>query len=485
MSDHNVDVCYLLSHGFAARMVLHTNLIPRIRERGLSVAVVVPSTAERAAENIEKRHGLEVRVAPDYQNAYRREYAILRRYLFEDVERNPALWPKHHFSRELSLKRRLALDAYLMVNRLSVRSATVRNVLHRLESSMLRSREAGALLDELRPRVVVATYPISRLESHVVSTASRRGIKTVGHLLSWDNITSKGRFPCQPDYYITWGPIMTSEVEEYYHKDRARIYECGVAHFDRHLQPVDQERIADLVLEHGLDPERPYLPFGMSSAYIAPEETAIVRWLARKVNNNEFGDEMQLIVRPHPQNIRHDGPDPRADELSDLVGPRVAINYPLMKTDGLEWNVEEEDLDRLVTLFAGSAVTMNSGSTFAIDGLMRDKPVIITAFDGEADLPWYRTANRILKFHHIRKLVDLGGCYVADSFESLERGIHRYLEAPWEDSQGRERARHEECGPCDGATAERIASALVDIMEGRPSRATKSDSVSREWNTDT
>jgi len=133
-------------------------------------------------------------------------------------------------------------------------------------------------------------------------------------------------------------------------------------------------------------------------------------------------------------------------------------------TDGLHWNMQESDLDRLVALLAGSAIALSSGSTFAVDGLMHDKPVIITAFDGEANLPWYSSVNRVLSFTHIRKLLDFGGCYGAESFESLAEGIDRYLSDPSADAEGRRAARHGECGPCDGRTADRVGEALLSII---------------------
>lgn len=464
VSTSGIDICYLLSHGFAARMILQTDVMQEIRQRGLSVAVVVPSQAESVARDIRERYGLSVLTAPDYENAYRREYQILRRYMFEDVRQNPALWPKHCWSKKSSRIRGLVLDSYLGLNKLSLRSSAFRGGLAKLESTLLRSRDAERMLAEIRPKVVVATYPVSRLESHFVHEAARMGITTVGHLLSWDNITSKGRFPSPPDCYITWGPVMSDEVKEYYGNADESIYECGVAHFDCHLEPLKRDELDSLLAQLGLDPQRPYLLFGMSSEFVTPREVDVVTWLANAVNSNRFGQDMQLVIRPHPQNMKPGGPDSWASRISVLAGSRVAINYPDVKSGGLEWNLEESDLDQLVALFGGSSVTLSSGSTFAIDGLMRDKPVIITAFDADARLPWFESVERILSFHHLRKLIDFGGCYVASSFESLASGIDRYLADPSADSEGRAAARTGECGQCDGRTAERIALALEDIV---------------------
>jgi len=37
-----IDICYIVSHGFAARMVLQTGLLKRLRAEGKSVALVTP-----------------------------------------------------------------------------------------------------------------------------------------------------------------------------------------------------------------------------------------------------------------------------------------------------------------------------------------------------------------------------------------------------------------------------------------------------------
>jgi len=42
-------------------------------------------------------------------------------YMVEDVRTNPSLWAKHHLIRQLSLNRSLRVDAYMALNRLSVR----------------------------------------------------------------------------------------------------------------------------------------------------------------------------------------------------------------------------------------------------------------------------------------------------------------------------------------------------------------------------
>src|SRR5690606_10916297 len=133
-------------------------------------------------------------------------------------------------------------------------------------------------------------YPVDALEASFLFAAKRLCIRTVGHLMSWDNITSKGRFPVIPDVFISWGPIMTAEIQQYYGTPRDRIHECAVAHFDAHTRAGSAGPAA-----------QPYLFFGMgaeprkASIGSEPREIDIVEWLAEAVRRGTFGERMRLV----------------------------------------------------------------------------------------------------------------------------------------------------------------------------------------------
>ena len=50
------------------------------------------------------------------------------------------------------------------------------------------------------------------------------------------------------------------------------------------------------------------------------------------------------------------------------------------------------------------------------------------------------------------------------SYDELFRGIQGYLQNPMKDMEKRIYAKQQECGVCDGKASERIAAALVDIL---------------------
>jgi len=250
---------------------------------------------------------------------------------------------------------------------------------------------------------------------------------------------------------------------------RDRIKGAGVPHFDAHRNLVSQATKNRVLTGLGLSSAKPYLLFGMSSPVLSPFEIEIVEWLADRIENGGFGPDLQLVIRPHPQNIESGMADPSwLSRLCTLRSARVAINYPRLGGGSLPWDLQEDDLGSLANLVAGCSVCLNSGSTLSIDAIVQDRPVMLTMFDGSRCPPIWNSARRLLDYIHQRKLVSLGGVRVARSFDELEEGIHLYLADPELDAAGRELTRQRELGGCDGRASARVAEALVGFAEQLP-----------------
>ena len=464
-----VDICYVISHGFAARMILHSDVIPSLRAMGLSVAIITPNARETPVRIFADEYDVHLEQMPPLPEERLRFYGQARYYLYENVQLNPSLWAKH--LRAVAEGgadhpwRWLRPNLLLWLNRLAVRSSGVRSAFQRVERMLLANQRAADLLRELRPGLLVSTYPVAPDEACLLLEAQRAGVPTVGQLLSWDNISAKGRFTVVPDYFAAWGPIMRAELQSYYEVSPERIIETGVAHFDRHVTSVSRRGIGQAVSALGLRPDRPYLFFGMMSPYFTPYEIDIVEWVARAVETGRFGPKMQLVIRPHPQNVQGYMADtawlPRLDALAS---DRVAIDYPILESSSLMWNMNEADLPKLANLLAGCALSLNSGSTLSIDAIIHDKPVILTLFDADHQLPWWQSARRGGDYLHLAKMTRLGGVQVAHSFSELEQAIGSYLGTPGRDADGRQRVRREEVGICDGMASVRVAEALHDFL---------------------
>ncbi len=466
----NIDVCYIISHGFAARMLLQTGLITRLTEEGKSVAIITPDVNDENLKELHDNPLVKIYDPKIEQTIWDDDYGVKRMYYLEDIKSNPVFWEKHLYSILYSKSKhpwkRVRPFIYYPIHRLIKYFPSIRERFKQKENKYLFSKKANILLEKIQPSLVVSTYPINFLEAKFLYAAKKKKITTLIHLLSWDNITSKGIFPVIPDQFIVWGKVMNQELKEYYGTADEAIHICGVPHFDNHIRVKKAPEYKALLTKLGLDATLPYIFVAMSSPRFAPHEIDIVEWLAKAINEDVFGKEMQLVVRPHPQNVQGSLSDKRwIKRLDNLNGKRVAVDYPQLVKSKVRWSMRKSDMNHLSNLLVGCSVCLNSGSTVSIDALMMDKPVILTSFDGNRKLYYWKSARRLVDYPHQKKFVGLGGANVVHSYETLEEEILKYITNPNHDLDRRRNALEMECHMNDGASTERVVKAMLQIFK--------------------
>lgn len=459
-----LDVLYIASHGFAVRMLIQTNLLGKLTASGLRVGLISTDKSDPTLEAYCTDKEVDLYEFNAQQPGFwEGEYQLLRRYLLEDIRNNPALWEKHlRFlnSEGATAKRKLKIKSYYSLHKISRILKFPGKIVSFLEQLFLQSGQATQLIRELTPRLVISTYPVSGIEASLLKAAKKEGANTAIHLLSWDNITCKGRFPETATEYLVWGPIMKEELQQYYGVPEKNIHETGVPHFDLHYRVKNEPFNETSITELGLNADKPYLFFAMSSPYFAPREIDIVEHLARWIQAAKWGD-LQLVVRPHPQNVQGEMTDTDwLSRLEAIEGHGVAVDYPRLNKSKINWSMEIGDMFRLSRLITGCAVSLNSGSTVSIDALMHDKPVIITAFDGDDQLEWWRSAKRLIEFPHLKKLIAEGGVYVVSDYSEMQNAIRSYLLNSSLHSENRRKTINKEVMEADGNATERVVNVI-------------------------
>jgi hypothetical protein len=468
-----IDILYCISHGFAARMILQTDLLKTLVNSGYKVGILSVDTSD---ENLQKLHndlGVVLFEFLPISSYWRYRYQILRFYLLEDVQNNIAFLGQHKRRHYRAVQKRSILGmlrnfSLLSLNSIFNRFSFLKKLVLQFEGLILNSRRVKNQLNEINPSLVVSTYPVTFYEGSALKNAKCIGIKTAIHMLSWDNITTKGKFPSLADYYLAWGPIMSQELQQHYNVPEERIYICGVPHFDLHYNSKINKGNTVFLKDFGLEPGYPYLLFAMSSTHYAPGEIEIVEWLATLIKNGTFGKGVQLLVRPHPENIQGAMSEPTLlPRLEAMKSASVGIDYPKLMKSKLPYSIEREDMMRMSEMIANAAICMNSGSTMSIDALMAETPVIVTSFDGSKNESYWFSATRLIDFPHLKKFLSLNGCSVVNSFDELEIAIKQYLNDPLHNLDKREYARFQECGINDGKATERVIQTLEKIQKGR------------------
>lgn len=470
----NTDICYVISHGFAARMLLQTGLIHRLTLAGKRIALISPDPEDENLAELRNNPLVQIYDPQIKHSIWDDDYGVKRMYYLEDLRSNPVFWEKHLYSilytKSKHPWKRIRPFIYYIIHVLIRYFPGIRRRFQQREKQYLYSAKASALLEKIQPRLVVSTYPVNYLEAKFLHAAKTQGRTTLIHLLSWDNITSKGIFPVIPDHFIAWGPVMYEELKAYYNCADEAVQICGVPHFDHHLQIKKAPAYQALLEDLGLNPQLPYLFVAMSSPRFAPHEIDIVERLAEWIRAGRLGKDLQLIVRPHPQNVQGSLADSRwIKRLDALRSEQVAVDYPQLVKSKVRWSMKKSDMDHLSNLLAGCAVCINSGSTVSIDALVMDKPVVLTSFDGDKKLYYWKSARRLVDYPHQKKFVALGGAKVAYSYEDLQSLLQQYLENPGLHQAERRKALLRECFRNDGEATSRVVQAMRKLLKEQTS----------------
>lgn len=459
---------YLISHGHTARGAMQTDLLKLLGQEGIEVTVIAREGKDSEFGSLVSGQGARLVSYTPKQGRWRHLLSNLRGYIHQDLRENPALWEKHLQKTDPAIAGRrkiLITKLYLAAGDLIHKTNWLRQLFKKLERRSYTNNQAIELVRELKPDLVISTRPVDDLEVEILRAAEVLGVERAMYILSWDNITSKGFFPVLANYYLTWGPVMNEELDEYYQVSSSRIFNTGVTHFDIHARVKRGEILSPGLMDKiGLDPARPYLFFTMSASYYAPNEIDIIEALAARVAEGFFGDDMQLIIRPHMINLMSDRSDQSwLKRLQELQSERVKVDFPDAHNSLLTWYMKQDDMIRLSHLINGAAVCLNSGSTIAIEAVYLDRPVVLTPFDTE-EWSYWRSAGRLIDYLHLEKFVATGACSVASSLDEMFMYVENYLADATLLQTRRKEAVEKECYRNDGLATERFVENVKRIL---------------------
>lgn len=461
-------IVYLISHGHTARGAFQTGLLTKLNEAGIEVVVIAKKGVDDLLKKSVEKQNATIDIYQPKVSKWDAQLSIVRTFIYQNINDNPALLEKH--LRRIkddrsSFKRKYVNKLYYYVGNGIRKIPFLKRTYIHFEKKLFYNNAAEKLLVKHNPDAIISTRPVDTMEIELLNAASKLSIHKIMYILSWDNITSKGVFPELADSYLTWGNIMNQELNEYYHVKEEQIYTTGVTHFDVHAHvrnnPPKYNKWVD---ELSLDSNKPYLFFTMSASYYAPNEIDIIEWLSSKVEQNTFGDNMQLIIRPHMINLMEEKSEKSwINRLHKLISKRVAVDFPKSDNSLLTWYMKNDDMLKLSNLINGASVCLNSGSTIAIEAVAFNKPVILTMFDTE-EWPAWLSVRRIKDYIHLKKFLSFNAVEVVSSLKHMEESLLGYLK----DINLREKERKEllmaECYKVDGFSTDRFVKNIITVL---------------------
>lgn len=275
------------------------------------------------------------------------------------------------------------------------------------------NRSIVLMLKELNPVFVLSTANVVESEWPIFQVAQAIGVKTYSHILSFDNLTSRGYLPISKfDKYFVWNEKMKEELIEYYSICSNKIYITGTPQFDFHKESISR---GETLARIGLEVPEKYIVYCANHFAISPNEPELLEYILEKFHAITDLEGYRLVLRLHPMDDYN-----RWNQILD-AHPSVILSIPWKHEDNdtLFWG--EPNFDDLVlfsNILRHACVMLNIASTVSIDAAITDTPVICIGFHPTkiVESDFYRDVHYS---EHYREIMDCNALPLATSLENL------------------------------------------------------------------
>ncbi len=293
------------------------------------------------------------------------------------------------------------------------------------------------LFEKTKPSVVFSGCQRPSNVLPAIIAAKELGIPTATFIVSWDNLSSKGRIVAPYDHFLVWSENMRRELLLYFpHVKNENIHVVVIPQFDPYNDPALMWDRKDFFERIGGDPERPLICFSGGDVGTCPEDQEHVRILLEGIRSDTIRHNPQVLVRPSPvdegkryDTVRRDFPE--------LIYQQPKWTHS-KAGDWSRVTPSAEEIQFLTNLVHYSDMNVNLGSTMTLDFGLHDKPVVNVAFD-VADPPLFGMPvyDYYYRYEHFLPVVEFGASKIARSADQLPGFINAYLDDPALDREGR------------------------------------------------
>jgi hypothetical protein len=300
-----------------------------------------------------------------------------------------------------------------------------------------------AFFEAYQPDAVVLLHVQNTMVKPYALAAQKRGIPLLGLVASWDQPSLSGPMVPGIDRYLVASRMMRDHLQKFHQVAPEKVDLIGWPQLDVYHQPEKLLSREAFLESLKLPPDHKLLLWASYPTHWVAYEPSILAHVVAQVKAGAYGDNMSLIIRPHPL-------DNQAERLKAYEHfPQVIVESP-----------ELGRLDHLINLLRHAAAMIAPASTITLDASVADTPLINIAWDGEAQVSPMESCERWYLADHYREVVQTGGVSLAKSYEQLDQMILGYLQDPKAHAEGRARLREYLVEPCDGQSAGRFVQAL-------------------------
>ena len=323
------------------------------------------------------------------------------------------------------------------------------------------NKEVLNILDKYKPNLVITPDIILPTDRMFLRAAKSRGIKTIGMVRSWDNLTAKGVIQILPDRLIAQTNQMKLEAIKYADMPEENIAVLGVPQFDNYFRQPKFSRTEFLKSLDIPANRRLILCAPFFDTYSTSSGIKIINTLARAIDSGKLSPDLHLLVRYRPESMPED-----FSEEKIITHPNITITIPyslpfLRKNKRPDYEFSASDMDMLFNSIYFSDVTINTISTLTVDAMALDKPVINIRFDGDPGTPKAYKVSLYTGYDHYNFIENAKAVRLAYNMDELISQINQYLKKPQLNREGRKIVRDAQIEFFDGLSGKRFAQFIL------------------------
>lgn len=308
-------------------------------------------------------------------------------------------------------------------------------------------------IKEIKPAFAVSTSFVVNTEWTLFRLLHHLGVFTYTHILSFDNLTSRGYLPIRRfNKFLVWNEKMADELQAIYAIRSSQISITGTPQFDFHKHPRFLESREKTCSHLGVGGER-FILYCANHYALTPDEPKLFEKIVVAFKRNVELASYRVVLRLHPM----DDYDRWADVLNRC--PEVCVSYPWphRNKNDIYWGEPTlDDVIRFSNMLRYSDLVLNIASTVSIDAAILDKPVVCVGFSSDRSDP---LNSLYYDFHfstHYAPIMDTGGTPLATDLDELVSLAEKAVRNPKELSKERAEMVRRLCGVPDGNAAARI-----------------------------
>ncbi len=429
-------------HPLISRNILSTGILQKLNSNNIQIVIIVPDGKIDYFENNFGDKDILIRSVK------------LKLTLRESFLRYLSLAALN--TKTLNIKRSTEMDGsgkyfkYIASNYFFIK------LIRKVELLSYRKYIFSELFDEFKPFLIFSTDIQNDIDVALMVESRKKGLRTIGMVRSWDNLTSKGLIRCIPHKILVWNNIIKEEAIKYHLINASTVSIIGIPHYDKYSKndSFDKKSFFEKI---GGDISKKillYIPIGDRYLKWNNVDRDMVDIL-----NKALPLDFQILVRLPPGDyVRGLEDKPNQFERINVRYDRVSKSHENIKQTEIKY---DEDSHLNQTLFF-SDIVVSGPSTMILDSIFMNKPVIIFGFDGYENKGYYDSVRRFYDYDNFKPVIESGGVKYAQNHDELIKYLMLYINDKNSNFKQRQELKKLEATFTDSLSTERLLNSLIN-----------------------